>query len=103
MWHDIKSLRGEDTFGKRECYHQFLSDVITSPAELATQINVFFTGITQEFETLMQAQTPSNVVPLDLIVSLEEVRPTCSNCLHIKRWDQISNKMLKQFALELAP
>ena len=37
----------------------------------------------------MQAQTPSNVVPLDLIVSLEKFHPTCANCLHIKRWDQM--------------
>ena len=39
--HDIKSLTGQDTFGKREWYHQSLSDLITSPAELPTQINVF--------------------------------------------------------------
>ena len=48
-WHDIKSLTRQDTFGKREWYHQFLSDVITSPAELATQINVFFTSITRDW------------------------------------------------------
>ena len=72
-WHEIKSLIGQDTFGKREWYHQFLSDVITSPAELATQIYVFFTSITHEFEPLMPAQTPPNVVPSDLLVSLEEV------------------------------
>ena len=47
-WHDIKSLTRQDTFGKREWYHQFLSEVITSPAELATQINVFFTSITRD-------------------------------------------------------
>ena len=28
--------------GKQEWYHQFLSDLITSPAELATQNNGFF-------------------------------------------------------------
>ena len=72
-WHDIKSLTGQDTFGKREWYHQFLSDLITSPAELPTQINVFFTSIIQEFEPLMPAQTPPNVVPPDLLISLEEV------------------------------
>ena len=72
-WQEIKSLTGQDTSGKQEWYHQFLSDVITSPAELATQINVFFTSITQEFEPLMPAQTPPNVIPPDLLVSLEEV------------------------------
>ena len=33
-WQEIKSLTGQDTSGKQEWYHQFLSDVITSPAEL---------------------------------------------------------------------
>ena len=59
---------GQDTFGKREWYHQFLSDVITSPAELATQITL--KCITQE--PLMPAQTQPNVVPPDLLASLLE-------------------------------
>ena len=59
---------GQDTFGKREWYHQFLKDVITSPAELATQITL--KCITQE--PLMPAQTPPNAVPPDLLVSLLE-------------------------------
>ena len=52
--------------------HQFLSDIMTSPTELATQI-VFFSSITQEFEPLMPAQTVPNVIPSDLLVSVEEV------------------------------
>lgn len=78
--------------------------VISSSAELATQINGFFTSTTQEFEPLMQAQTPPNIVSPDLLVSLEED----SSDLH--RWnigpdgpDGISNKLLKQFAPKLAP
>lgn len=49
------------------------SYVITSPAELATQINGFFTSTTQEFEPLMPAQTLPNIVPPDLLVTLEKV------------------------------
>ena len=45
---------------------------MTSPTELATQI-VFFSSITQEFEPLMPAQTVPNVIPSDLLVSVEEV------------------------------
>ena len=45
-WKDIKSLTGQVTSGKHEWYHQFLSDVITSPAQPPTQINDFFTSIT---------------------------------------------------------
>ena len=58
-WHDIKSLTGQDTFGKREWYHQFLSDVITSPAELATQITLKCT--TQE--PLMPARSQPKLRP----------------------------------------
>ena len=41
-WQHIKSLTGQDVSGKQERHYQFLSDVITSPAELATEINVSF-------------------------------------------------------------
>ena len=103
-WKDIKSLTGQDTFSKQEWYHQFLNDVITSPAELATQINDFFTSITQEFEPLMPAQTPPNVIPPDLLVCLEEVSSDLRKLSIHKAVgpDGISNKLLKQFAPELA-
>ena len=104
-WKDIKALTGQDTSGKHIWYHQFLSDVITGPAELATQINDFFTRITQEFEPLMPAQTPPNVIPPDLLVSLEEVSSDLRKLSIHKAVgpDGISNKLLKQFAPELAP
>ena len=104
-WKDIKSLTGQDTPGKQEWYHQFLSDVITSPAELATQINDFFTSITQEIEPLIPAQTPPNAIPPDLLVSLEEVSYDLRKLSIHKAVgpDGISNKLLKQFAPELAP
>ena len=38
-WKDIKSLTGQNTSSKQQWYHQFLSDVIISPAELVTQIH----------------------------------------------------------------
>ena len=58
-WHDIKSVTGQDTFEKREWYHQFLSDVITSSAELATQITL--KCITQE--PLMPARSQPKLRP----------------------------------------
>ena len=105
-WCDIKSLAGHDTPGKREWNHQFISDVITSPAELARlKLMYFFTGITQEFEPLIPAQTPPNVVPPDFLVSLEEVSSDLRKLSTQKAVgpDAISNKLLKQFAPELAP
>ena len=53
----------------------------------------------------MPAQTPSNLVPQDLLVSLEEVSSNLRKLSTHKSVgpDRISNKLLKQFAPELAP
>ena len=66
---------------------------------------VFFTSITQGFEPLMPAQTPPNIVPLNLLVSLEEVKSDLHKLSTHKAVgpDGISNKLLKQLAPELAP
>ena len=72
---------------------------------LAAQINDFFTSITHEFEPLTQVQTPPNVISSDLPVSLEEVSSDLL-MLPIQKAvgpDGISNKLLKEFAPELAP
>lgn len=104
-WKDIKSLTRQVTSGKHEWYHQFLSNIITSPAELATQINDFFTSITEEFEPLTPIQTLPNVIPPELLVSLEEVSSDLGKLSIHKAVgpDGISNELLKQFAPELAP
>ena len=104
-WQDIKSLSGQDIFSKQEWHHQLLNDTINSPGLLAAQINYFFTSITHEFEPLTQVQTPPNVISSDLLVSLEEVS---SDLLKLPTQkavgpDGISNKLLKEFAPELAP
>ena len=86
-------------------HHQFLNDIINSPVLLVTQINDFFTSITHEFEPLTQVQTPPNVISSDLLVSLEEV-PSDLLMLPTQKAvgpEGISNKLLKEFAPELAP
>ena len=93
-WQDIKSLTGQDTFSKQEWHHQFLNDTINS-------IN----SITHAFEPLTQVQTPPNVISPYLLVSLEEIS---SDLLMLPTQkavgpDGISNKLLKEFAPELAP
>lgn len=45
--------------------------------------------ITQEFKPLMPAQTPANVVPPDLLVSLEEVSSDLHKLSTHKPWDQM--------------
>lgn len=104
-WQDIKSLTGQDTFSKQEWHHQFLNDTINSPVLLAAQINDFFSSITDEFEPLTQVQTPPNVISSDFLVSLKEVS---SDLLMLPTQkavgpDGFSNKLLKEFAPELAP
>lgn len=66
---------------------------------------IFFTSITQEFEPLTPVQTPSNVIPSNLFVSLEEVSSDLLKLPSQKALgpDGISNKLLKEFAPELAP
>ena len=53
----------------------------------------------------MPAQTPPNVVPSDMLVSLEEVSSNLHKLSTHKAVgpDDISNKLLKQLAPELAP
>ena len=53
----------------------------------------------------MPAQIPPNVIPRDLLVSLEEVSSDLHKLPTHKAVgpDGISNKLLKQFARELAP
>ena len=53
----------------------------------------------------MPAQTPSNVVPSDMLVSLEEVSSNLHKLSTHKAVgpDDISNKLVKQLAPELAP
>ena len=52
-----------------------------------TQCSLFI--ITQEFKPLMPAQTPANVVPPDLLVSLEEVSSDLHKLSTHKPWDQM--------------
>ena len=103
-WKDIKSLTGQLSLSKQQWYHQFLNDVITSPAELATQVNNFFTGLTEQFDPLTPVQTPPNVIPSHLFVSLQEVLSDLRNLsTHTAIGpDGISNKLLKEFAPECA-
>ena len=72
---------------------------------LLAKLMIFFTSITHEFEPLTQVQTTPNVISSDLLVSLEEVS---SDLLKLPTQkavgpDGISNKLLKEFAPELAP
>jgi len=66
---------------------------------------MIFSLITHDFEPLTQVQTPPNVISSNLLVCLEEVS---SDLLMLPTQKAvgpggISNKLLKEFAPELAP
>ena len=97
----IKSLIGQDI--KQEWYNQSLDEQRNTQA-LANKINNFFVSITEHFSPLTQAGPPS-FVPQELFVSRDEVYRSLSmlNTAKAVGLDNIPNKLLKDFALELAP
>ena len=100
-WREIKKLSGQSI--KPEWHHQFLEK--SSDAKLlANRINNFFTGLTDNFEPL----TPRIVfqeVPQEFLVTENEAYRALS-LLQVNKSvgpDNIPNRVLKEFALELAP
>ena len=100
-WRQIKSLIGQDI--QQEWYHQFLGDTVNTKL-LANKINDFFVSLTDHF-TLLTRDSPPSLVPQELFVSNEEVFRSLSslNIAKAEGPDNIPNKLLKDFAHELAP
>ena len=71
---------------------------------MANKINNCFVSLTEPFSPLTQARPPS-FVPQELFVSRSEVYHSLSTLNTAKAVgpDNIPNKLLKDFALELAP
>ena len=100
-WRQIKSLTGQDI--QQEWYHQFLGDTVNTKL-LANKINDFFVSLTDHF-TLLTRDSPPSLVPQELFVSNEEVFRSLSslNVAKAEGPDNFPNKLLKDFAHELAP
>ena len=100
-WRQIKSLTGQEI--QQEWYHQFLGDTVNTKL-LANKINDFFVSLTDHF-TLLTRDSPPSLVPQELFVSNEEVFRSLSslNIAKAEGPDNIPNKLLKDFAHELAP
>ena len=100
-WREIKGLSGQDI--KQEWHHQFIDDHMEIKS-LANNVNDVFVDLTNHFETLMPIGPPP-YVPEHLLVSQYEVYHELSS-INIGKAvgpDNIPNKLLRDFAFELAP
>ena len=100
-WREIKRLSGQDI--KHEWYHQFLEEHMDIKS-IANSINDIFADLTNDFEPLTPGG-PAPYVPEDLLVTQHEVYRALSSIHTTKAVgpDNIPNKLLKHFAVELAP
>ena len=100
-WRDIKKLSGQDA--KQDWHHQFLDNNMNIKS-LANQINTYFVGLTAHFTPLRQGAPPL-YVPDEFLISEYEAYRSMSSLQVSKAVgpDNIPNRVLKDFALELAP
>ena len=100
-WREIKKLSGQSI--KPEWHHQFLENSSDTKL-LANRINNFFTGLTDSYEALAP-RIVSQEVPQEFLVTENEVYRALSS-LQVNKAigpDNIPNRVLKEFAPELAP
>ena len=99
-WREIKRLSGQDI--KHEWHHQFLEEHMHIKS-LANSINDIFVDLTNDFEPLTTGG-PAPYVPELLLVTQHEVYCALSSINTSKAVgpDNIPNKLLKDFAFELA-
>ena len=100
---DFKSLTGQDI--QHERFHQFLDESSGDLKSLANKLNNNFVSLTDGFEALKYSEPTIQPVPPDLLVSLSEVRTSLSslNTSTVVGPDMIPNRLVKEFAPELAP
>ena len=103
MARDFKSLTGQDI--QHERFHQFLDESSGDLKSLANKLNNNFVSLTDGFEALKYSEPTIQPVPPDLLVSLSEVRTSLSslNTSTVVGPDMIPNRLVKEFAPELAP
>ena len=100
-WREIKKFTGQDV--QQEWHHQFLSNNMDTKS-LANKINDFFISLTDHF-TPLSPGVPPLLAPHNLLVSENEVYSSLSSLQVSKAVgpDNIPNRLLKEFAPELAP
>ena len=104
-WQQIKSLTGQDAAKKQAWFQQFLNDQTQDRADLASEINEFFVGITDHFQPLVPLEFLPTVIHRDLLATEIELLSDLSKLASNKALgpDGISNKLLEEFAFEFPP
>jgi hypothetical protein len=100
-WKEMKKLCGQNV--QQEWYHQFLDNNMDIES-LANKVNDFFVSLTDHFTPLSQPTLPMEI-PEEFLVTESEVFKALSS-LQINKAigpDNITNRILKEFAPELAP
>ena len=102
-WKQIKCLTGQDI--QQEWFHQFLDDNCPDTKSLADKVNDFFLSLREGFAPLPYSEPTTQFVPPELLVTEKEVLDSLSSLKVAKAIgpDKIPNKVLKEFAPELAP
>ena len=101
-WKEIKSLTAQNI--QQEWFHQFLDDKCPDTKSLANRVNDHFINLTADFERIPVREPIIQQVPRDLLVTVKEVQHSLSGVNVGKAIDpdMIPNKILKEFAPELA-
>ena len=102
-WKQIKIL--SDQTCHKEWYHQFLDSECPDIEALADKLNDFSVGLTDNFSPLPAPELNLQSVPAEFLVCENEVFTSLS-ALNISKAtgpDQIPNRILKEFAQQLAP
>lgn len=103
-WKEIKLLGGLSSH--QTWFHQLLSDDYPTCSELAESYNDFLVGLTAHFKPLVCRDVSEEIQPPDhLLIGEREVYSALRRIKTTKSPgpDGIPNKLLKIFALELAP
>ena len=102
-WKQIKLLTGQDI--ELKWYHQFLGENCPDIKSLANMVNDHFISLTSDFFPLTPSGVTNRQVSPGLLVSVREVHDSLSS-LNVGKAigpDMIPNRVLKDFAPELAP
>lgn len=96
-------MTGQDI--QNEWFHQFLDESCPDLKSLANKVNDYFVTLTDGFHALQCSEPTIQTVPPDLLVTMREAqasRPSLQTGKAIGP-DKIPNRVLKEFAPELAP
>jgi len=102
-WKQIKLLTGQDI--QQEWFHQFVGETCPDTKALANMVNDHFISLTSDFVPLTPTGLNNQQVPPGLLVSVREGQDSLLS-LNVGKAigpDMIPNRVLREFAPEIAP